>query len=101
MLFEQTFGLTASGTGAKAAFLRRVGVPEEQIAGFCQPGLHARMALGGAHVIDVQFVLEHILRRQKAGSVMLRVVADPDDAAGRLRIEVVEVGPPPGGGVRA
>jgi hypothetical protein len=93
VLFEHTFGLTASGTEAKAAFLRRIGVPEEQIAGFCRPGLHAGMALGGAHVIDVQLVVEQVLIRQKAESVTLRVVRDPHDD-GHLRIEVVEVGPP-------
>ena len=90
VLFEHTFGLTASDTEAKAAFLRRVGVPEEQIAGFCRAGLHAGMALGGAHPIDVQLVVEQALLRQKAGSVTLRVAHD----AGHLRIEVLYVGPP-------
>jgi hypothetical protein len=90
VLFEQTFGLAASDAGAKAAFLRRVGVPEEQIAGFCRPGVHAGMALGGAHAIDVQLVVEQVLVRQKAGSITLRVAHDAD----HLRIEVLEVGPP-------
>jgi len=94
MLFEQTFGLGESDAEAKAVFLRRVGVPEEQIAGFCRPGLHAGMALGGAHVIDVQFVVEQVLLRQKAGSVTIRVAHDQHDEAGHLRIEVLEVGPP-------
>lgn len=93
VLFEQTFGLTASDAEAKAVFLRRIGVPEEQIAGFSRPGLHAGMALGGAHVIDVQLVVEQVLLKQKAGSVTLRVVRDPHDE-GHLRIEVVGVGPP-------
>lgn len=90
VLFEHTFGLTASDAQAKAAFLRRVGVPEEQIAGFCRPGLHAGMALVGAHAIDVQFVVEQVLVRQKAGAVTIRVAHDAD----HLRIEVLEVGPP-------
>ena len=94
VLFEQTFGLGESDAESKAAFLRRVGVPEEQIVGFTRPGLHAGMALGGAHVIDVQFVVEQVLLRQKAGSITLRVVRDPHDS-GHLRIEVVEVGPTP------
>lgn len=93
VLFEHTFGLTESDAEAKAAFLRRVGVPEEYIPGFCQPGLHAGMALGGAHIIDVQFVAEQVLLKQKAGSVTLRVAHDRHDA-GHLRIEVLEVGPP-------
>jgi hypothetical protein len=91
-LFEQTFGLNESDTEAKAAFLRKIGVPEEQITGFCRPGLHSGMTLGGAHVIDVQFVVEQVLFRQKAESVTLRVARDQHDT-GHLRIEVVEVGP--------
>ena len=93
VLFEHTFGLNESDAEAKAMFLRRIGVPEEQIAGFCRPGLHAGMSLGGAHVIDVQFVVEQVLLRQKAESVTIRVVSDPHDDS-HLRIEVVEVGPP-------
>lgn len=92
-LFEQTFGTDEIDAVAKAAFLRRVGVPEEQVAGFCRPGLHAGMSLGGAHAFDVQLVVEQVLGRQRAGSVTLRVVRDPH-AEGHLRIEVVEVGPP-------
>lgn len=92
-LFEHTFGRDGADAEAKAGFLRRIGVPEEQNAGFCRPGLHAGMALGGAHVIDVQFVAEQVLGRQKAGSMTIRVAHDPD-AKGHLRIEVVEVGPP-------
>ena len=90
VLFEHTSGLTESDAEAKAAFLRRVGVPEEQIVGFCRPGLHAGVALGGAHAIDVQFVVEQVLVRQNAGSVTIRVAHDAD----HLRIEVLEVGPP-------
>lgn len=93
VLFEHTFGLNESDTEAKATFLRRVGVPEEQIVGLTRPGLHAGMALGGARVIDVQFVVEQVLLRQKAESVTLRVVRDPHDD-GHLRIEVLEVGTP-------
>ncbi len=92
-LFEQMYGTDEIDAGAKAAFLRRIGVPEEQIAGFCRPGLHAGMALGGAHPVDVQLVVEHVLVRQKAESVSLRVARDCH-AEGHLRIEVVEVGPP-------
>ena len=92
-LFERMFGLAATDAEAKAGFLRRIGVPEEQIVGFCRPGLHAGMALGGAHPVDVQLVVEQVLLRQKAESVKLRVVRDQHDN-GHLRIEVVEVGPP-------
>ncbi len=93
VLFEHTFGLAATDAEAKAAFLRRVGVPEEQIAGFCRPGLHAGMALGGAHPVDVQLVVEQVLFKQKAGSITIRVARDQHDD-GHLRIEIVEVGPP-------
>lgn len=96
VLFEHTFGFTESDARAKAAFLRRVGVPEEQIAGFLRPGLHAGMALGGAHAFDVQLVVEQLLLRQKAGSVTLRVAHEGD----HLRIEVLEVGPSVGATVR-
>ena len=92
-LFEQMFGLGESDTEAKATFLRRVGVPEEQIAGFFRPGLHEGMSLGGAHVIDVQLVVEQVLLRQKAESVTIRVVRGQHDD-GHLRIEVLEVGTP-------
>lgn len=91
-LFEHTFGTTEADAATKAAFLRRVGVPEDQVAGFCRPGLHAGMALGGAHPIDVQLVVEQVLGRQRAGSVTLRVARDRH-AEGHLRIDVVEVGP--------
>lgn len=93
VLFEHTFGLTATDAEAKAGFLRRIGVPEEQIVGFCRPGLHSGMALGGAHPVDVQLVVEQVLLRQKAESVTLRVVRDQHDT-GHLRIEIVEVGSP-------
>lgn len=91
-LFEHTFRRDGADPRERAAFLRRVGVPEEWVAGFCQPGLHAGMALGGAHVIDVQLVVEQVLARQKAGAVTIRVARDRH-AEGHLRIEVVEVGP--------
>jgi len=92
-LFEHTFGTTEFDAATKAESLRRVGVPEEQVAGFCRPGIHAGMALGGAHPIDVQLVVEQVLGRQQATSVTLRVVRDRH-ADGHLRIEIVEVGPP-------
>ena len=91
--FLHTFGLNESDAEAKAGFLRRIGVPKEQIAGFCRPGLHAGMALGGAHPIDVQLVVEQVLLRQKAESVTIRVARDQHDS-GHLKIEVLEIGPP-------
>lgn len=93
-LFEHAFGWDQADAGSKAALLRRIGVPEELIPGFCRPGLHAGTTLGGAHPLDVQLVVEQVLLRQKAGFVTIRVSHDPDDAAGHLKIEVVEVGPP-------
>lgn len=95
VLFEQTFGVADSDSEAKAALLRRVGVPEDEIAGFCRPGLHVGMTLGGAHLIDVQLAVERVLFAQKAGSVTVRVAHDPHDA-GHLRIEIVGIEPPAG-----
>lgn len=94
VLFEHAFGREQADADEKAALLRRIGVPEELIPGFCRPGLHAGMTLGGAHPLDVQLVIEQVLTRQKAGFVTIRVAHDPYDAAGHLKIEVVEVGPP-------
>lgn len=85
LLFEQTFGLSEADAAERATFLRRIGVPEEHIAGFCRPSLHAGTALGGSRPIDVQSVVEQVLGRQGAGS---------GDDTGHLRIEVIEVGPP-------
>jgi len=93
VLFEHTFGLTATDAESKAGFLRRIGVPEEQIAGFCRPGLHSGMALGGAHPVDVMLVVEQVLLRQMAESITIRVARDQHDD-GHLRIEIVEVGLP-------
>lgn len=93
-LFEHCFGRGQADAESKAALLRRIGVPEELIAGFCRPGLHPGMTLGGAHPLDVQLVVEQVLLRQKAGFVTIRVSHDPYDASGHLKIEVVEVGPP-------
>ena len=93
-LFEHTFGRDKADAEARAALLLRIGVPEELIAGFCRPGLHARMVLGGCHPLDAQLVVEQVLLRQKAGFVTIRVTHDPYDSAGHLKIEVVEVGPP-------
>lgn len=92
-LFEHTFGGTESDAEEKAASLRRVGVPEEEVAAFCRPGLHAGMTPGGAHPIDVQLVVEQVLVWQRAGSVTLRVVRDRH-ADGHLRLELLAVGPP-------
>jgi hypothetical protein len=92
-LFEYAFGTTESDATAKAASLRRFGVPEEQIAGFCRPGLYAGTTLGGAYPIDVQLVVEQVLVRQGAESVTLRVARDRH-ADGHLRVEVLEVGSP-------
>lgn len=94
-LFEQTFGLGEADAGAKADFLRRIGVPEEHIAGLCRPGLHAGVTLGGAHPVDVQLVVEQVLFRQQAGAVTIRVTRDPHDPE-HLRIEVVGIDPPAG-----
>jgi hypothetical protein len=93
-LFEHAYGREKGDADTRAALLRRIGVPEEQVAGFCRPGLHAGMILGGAHPLDVQLVVEQVLLRQKAGVVTIRVGHDPYDAAGDLKIEVLEVGPP-------
>lgn len=93
-LFEHCVGRDKADTAARAALLRRIGVPEELIPGFCRPGLHAGMTLGGAHPLDAQLVVEQVLIRQEAEFVTIRVSHDPYDAAGHLKIEVVEVGPP-------
>lgn len=92
-LFEHCFGREQADCDEKAALLRRIGVPGELIPGFCRPGPHAGMTLGGAHPLDVQLVVEQVLLRQRAGAVTIRVSHGPDDAGG-LRIELVEVGPP-------
>ena len=52
------------------------------------------MTLGGAKSIDVMNVVERILFRQNAGSVLLRVSRPPYDEAGHVEIAVLEVGPP-------
>lgn len=93
-LFEHAFGRDGTDAETRAALLRRIGVPEELIPGFCRPGLHAGMTLGGAHPLDVQLVVEQVLLRQKAGFVMIRVSHDQYDAAGHLKVEVIEAGPP-------
>ena len=92
-LFGQMYGADRADAEVNAAFLRGIGVPADEVAGFCRPGLHAGMTLGGAHAADVQSVVEQVLARQRAGSVTLRVAPDRH-AEGHLRIEVVEVGPP-------
>lgn len=93
-LFEHTFGRDQADAGEKAELLRQIGVPEELVAGFCRPGLHAGTTLGGCHPVDAQLVVEQVLFRQRAGSVTIRASHDTADEAGHLKIEVVEVGPP-------
>jgi hypothetical protein len=52
------------------------------------------MSFGGAKTVDVMNVVERVLFRQNAGSVLLRVKRPPYDEAGHIEIEVLEVGPP-------
>ena len=92
-LFGQMYDQDGADAEAKAKLLRRIGLPGEQIAGFCRPGIHAGMTLGGSHLADVRLVVEQVLERQRAGSVTIRVARDRH-AGGHLWIEIVEVGPP-------
>jgi hypothetical protein len=93
-MFEQLFSLDEEGRKAKERLLREAGVPEEMIAEFTKPGIQAGMSFGGAKAVDVMNVVERVLFRQNAGSVLLRVKRPPYDEAGHVEIEVLEVGPP-------
>ena len=93
-MFEQLFSLDDEGRKAKAQLLREAGVPEEMIAELTRPGIQPGMSFGGAKPVDVMNVVERVLFRQHAGSVLLRVKRPPFDEAGHVEIEVLEVGPP-------
>jgi len=93
-MFEQLFSLDEEGRKAKEKVLREAGVPEELIAELTGPGIQPGMTFGGAKPVDAMIVVERVLFRQNAGSVLLRVKRPPFDEAGHIEIEVVEVGPP-------
>ena len=93
-MFDQLFSLDEEGRKAKEKLFREAGVPEEQIAEFTKPGIQVGITLGGAKPVDVMNVVERVLFRQNAGSVLLRVKRPPYDEAGHLEIEVLEIGPP-------
>ncbi len=92
-MFEQLFSLDDEGRKAKAQLLREAGVPEEMIAELTQPGIQPGMSFGGAKPVDVMNVVERVLFRQHAGSVLLRIKRPPFDEAGHIEIEVLEIGP--------
>jgi hypothetical protein len=92
--FDQLFGLDEDGRRAKADLLRRAGVPEDQIADLTKPGILPGMTFGGAKAGDVAAVVERVLFRQRAGSVLLRVSRPPYDESGHVEVAVLEVGPP-------
>ncbi len=92
--FDQLFSLDEEGRQAKAKLLREAGVPEEVIADLCTPGIKAGMTLGGAKAIDVMSLVERVLFRQHAGSVLIRVSRPAYDEAGHVEITVLEIGPP-------
>jgi hypothetical protein len=58
------------------------------------------MTFGGAKAADVAAVVERVLFRQRAGSVLLRVSRPPHDEAGHVEVAVLEVGPPAEDAVR-
>ena len=93
-MFEQLFSLDDEGRKAKAQLLCEAGVPEEMIAELTRPGIQPGMSFGGAKPVDVMNVVERVLFRQHAGSVLLRVKRPPFDEAGHIEIEVLEIGPP-------
>lgn len=93
-MFDQLFSLDEEGRKAKAQLLREAGIPEEMIAELTRPGIQPGMSLGGAKPVDVMNVVERVLFRQNAGSVLLRVKRPPFDEAGHIEIEVLEIGPP-------
>src|SRR4051812_46379589 len=92
--FDRVFSLDEEGPQAKAKLLREAGVPEEMIAELCSPGIKAGMTLGGAKTIDVMTLVERVLFRDNAGSVLLRVSRPPYDEAGHIEIAVLKVGKP-------
>ena len=92
--FDKLFSLDEEGREAKAKLFREAGVSEEEIADLCSPGIKPGMTLGGAKAIDVMTLVERVLFRQNAGSVLLRVSRPPYDEAGHVEIAVLEVGPP-------
>ncbi len=92
--FDKLFSLDEEGREAKAKLLREAGVPEEMIAELCAPGIKPGMTLGGAKTVDVMTVVERVLFRQNAGSVLLRVTRPPFDEAGHVDITVLEIGRP-------
>lgn len=92
--FDRLFSLDEEARQAKAKLLREAGVPEELIADLCSPGVKPGMTLGGAKPIDVMTLVERVLFRQHAGSILLRVSRPPYDEAGHVEIAVLEVGPP-------
>ena len=93
-MFDQLFSLDDEGSKAKAQLLREAGIPEEMIAELTRPGIQAGMSFGGEKPVDVMNVVERVLFRQNAGSVLLRVKRPPFDEAGQIEIDVLEVGPP-------
>jgi hypothetical protein len=93
-MFDQLFSLDDEGRKAKAQLLREAGIPEEMIPELTRPGIQPGMAFGGAKTVDVMNVVERVLFRQNAGSVLLRVKRPPFDEAGHIEIEVLEIGPP-------
>ena len=92
--FDRLFSLDEEARQAKAKLLREAGVPDELIADLCSPGIKPGMTLGGAKPIDVMTLVERVLFRQHAGSVLLRVSRPPYDEAGHVEIAILEVGPP-------
>jgi hypothetical protein len=92
--FDKLFSLDEEGRQAKAKLLREAGVPEEMIADLCSSGIKAGMTLGGAKTVDVMTLVERVLFRENAGSVLLRVSRPPYDEAGHIEIAVLEVGKP-------
>lgn len=93
-MFDTLFSLDDEGREAKARLLRDAGVPEEEVARLCRPGVHAGMTFGGAKPVDVMTLVERVLYGQYAGSVLLRVTRPPHDEAGHVEIAVLEIGPP-------
>jgi hypothetical protein len=91
--FDKLFSLDEEGRQEKAKLLRDAGVPEELIADFCSPGIKPGMTLDGAKTVDVMTLVERVLFRQNAGSVLLRVSRPPYDEAGHVEITVLEIGP--------